>query len=97
MAKFPEGTKIEEREARLLGGILKKAGVNYVKHGIDVEELIEGKGNSTYEDLEVVLEEDPSTQMLATNLQQKLTSSKCYPKYAILLICVPACQRVGAQ
>lgn len=70
------GTKIEEREARLLGGILKKAGVNYVKHGIDIEELIEGKSHSTYEDVEVVLKEDPLTQMLATNLQGELTSSK---------------------
>ena len=67
---------MRKEESMLLGQILRKADINLTAYGIDVEELVEGKRDISYEEIQNVLGKNPATHMLSINLKEELKSSK---------------------
>ena len=58
----------------LLGQFLKKADINLTSYGIDIEQLAEGKSDLSFEEMQYVLRENPTTHCV--NIKEALTSSK---------------------
>ena len=69
---------MNRKESRLLGQILRNADVNLTFYGIDIEQLAEGERDISFEEMQYVLRENPTThvRMLSLNLKEELTSSK---------------------
>ena len=63
-------------ESELLGQIFKKSAISLAVYGIDVEQLAEGNVEVTYEEMEYVLKDNPTTHVLAMNLKEELTTSE---------------------
>ena len=69
-----DGDQLEEAEARLLGEILKASNVEFNNLGVDIQELLDGQSDLTYEEMQFVMKENPKTRILLTNLKQELRS-----------------------
>ena len=76
---------MEKEESQLLGEILKKAEISLETYGIKVEQLTKGEGEVTYEELEYVLRDNPTTYLLAGNLKEELKTSELYADNNYLL------------
>ena len=71
-----DGDQLEEAEARLLGEILKVSEFEFSDSGINIQELLDGKSALTYEEMQFVMKDNPTTRNLSINLKQELQSSK---------------------
>ena len=78
MFYFAAGEKIEKEESKLLGEILKRSNNNYSEYGINTQQLAEGKSDLTYEEVEFVIKDFPSMQILSKRLKTDLKSSESY-------------------
>ena len=67
---------LKREESRLLGQILRRNGVGLDVYRIDVEQLVGGEVEVTYEEMEYVLKDNPITNVLAMNLKEELTTSE---------------------
>ena len=65
-----------EKESVWLGEILKNAGINFRDKGVSNEKLLEGSSDLTYEEVQIVLKENPTTHILSENLKEELQSRK---------------------
>ena len=45
-------------------------------YGIDVQQLVEGEQELTYEEMQYVLKENPTTHVLSVNLKEDLATSE---------------------
>ena len=70
------GERIKEEECKLLGRMLQTIDIDLKSHGIDIQLLLEGRSELSYEELQLILSEIPSTRMLAKNLKQELSTSE---------------------
>lgn len=68
------GTKVSREHASLLGQILHSFSLDDPR--VNIQELIKGNCDLSYEDLEFILSQHPSTISIAQNLQRELKSSK---------------------
>ena len=72
---------MEEKESKLLGKILSASNIDLSDSGVTMEHLLDGNSSLlTYEEMEVVLKENPTTRFLSMNLKQELKSSKLIHK-----------------
>ena len=71
-----DGDQLEEAEARLLGEILKASGIDFSYSGINTQQLLDGESGLTYEEIQFVMKDNPTTQILSMNLKQELQSSE---------------------
>ena len=78
------GERIKEEESKLLGRMLQMIDIDLKSHGIDIQLLLDGHSELSYEELQLILSEIPSTRMLAKNLKQELSTSKCIRIYRLL-------------
>ena len=79
-----DGKRIEEKESRLLGKILSASNIDLRDGGVTIEQLLDGNsGHLTYEEMEVVLKENPITRFLSMNLMQEMQSSKLLSLVAV--------------
>ena len=69
-----DGDQLEEAEARLLGEILKASNVEFNNLGVDIQELLDGQSDLTYEEMQFVMKDNPTTRILSMNLKQELRS-----------------------
>ena len=65
-------------ESKLLGEIIEKMGVNLEVYGIDVEQLAKGEHELTYEEMQYVLKQNPTTHVLSVNLKEDLVTSESF-------------------
>ena len=57
--------------------MLRRYGANYDSYGVDPQELIDGRIKLTYEELQIILDDNPSVQIISTNdLREELASSE---------------------
>ncbi len=61
---------------KYIGRILEKSEINFGKFGIQTEHLLTGNCDVTYEEMEFIMNANPSTQVLSIDLKQEITSSK---------------------
>ena len=73
-----DGDQLEGAEARLLGEILKAANIEFRDSGVNIEHLLNEKSGLTYEEMQFVMKDNPTTQILSMNLKLKLQTSKLY-------------------
>ena len=61
-----------------IGKIIENSGINFGKYGLQTEHLLNGESDVTYEEMELLMNVNPSTQLqvLSINLKQEITSSK---------------------
>ena len=72
-----DGENIEEKESKLLGEILSASNIDLGDSGVTMEHLLDGNSSLlTYEEMAVVLKENPSTRFLSMNLKHELQSSE---------------------
>ncbi len=71
-----EGEVIKRQELQFIGKILEKSAIDFSKYGIEMEHLLSGESDVTYEEMEFVMKLNPSTQVLSINLKREITSSK---------------------
>ncbi len=71
-----EGEAIKTQELQLIGKILEKSAIDFSKYGIEMERLLSGESDVTYEEMEFVMKLNPNTQVLSINLKREITSSK---------------------
>ena len=69
-----DGDQLEEAEARLLGEILKASDVEFNNVGVDIQELLDGQSDLTYEEMQFVMKDNPKTRILSINLKHELQS-----------------------
>ena len=67
---------MNQEESKLLGEILNKSHVDLVVFGIDVDQLAKGECVLTYEEVQYVLKDNPTTHLLSVNLKEELKGSK---------------------
>ena len=58
-----DGDQLEEAEARLLGEILKASDVEFNNVGVDIQELLDGQSGLTYEEMQFVMKDNPTTRI----------------------------------
>ena len=73
-----DGEMMEEEESKLLGEILRKAGISLAVYGIEVEQLAGGTYDCSYEEMQYVLTDNRTTRTLAENLKQELKTSESH-------------------
>ena len=84
-----DGDQLEEAEARLLGEILKASDVEFDNLGVDIQELLDGQSDLTYEEMQFVMKDNPTTRILSMNLKQELQSSELeLSAYVNIMSCV---------
>ena len=94
---------MKRKESMLLGEILRKTGVSLAVYGIDVEQLAEGGVKVSYEEMQYVLKDNPTTHMLAVNLKEELPESKLWiciiykPYYSTIAETVDMVCRIGGR
>ena len=71
-----DGDQLEEAEARLLGEILKASNIEFRETGVNIQQLLDGGSGLTYEEMQFVMEDNPTTRILSMNLKQELQSSE---------------------
>ena len=71
-----DGDQLEEAEARLLGEILKSFNIDFSYGGINTQQLLDGESGLTYEEMQFVMKDNPTTRILSMNLKQELQSSE---------------------
>ena len=71
-----DGDQLQEAEARLLGEILKAANVDFSNVGVDIQELLDGQSGLTYEEMQFIMKENPTTQIFSLNLKQEIQTSE---------------------
>ena len=71
-----DGDQLEEAEARLLGEILKTSDVEFKNLGVNIQDLLDGQSDLTYEEMQFVMKDNPTTRILSMNLKQELQSSE---------------------
>ena len=71
-----DGDQLEGAEARLLGEILKASSVDFSYSGIDTQQLLNGENCLTYGEMQFVMKDNLTTQILSMNLKQELKSSE---------------------
>ena len=71
-----DGDQLEEAEARLLGEMLKAYNIDFSYSGIKTQQLLDGESDLTYEEMQFILKDNKTTQVLAMNLRQELQSSE---------------------
>ena len=71
-----DGDQLEQAEAILLGEILKASNIDFSYSGINTQQLIDGESGLTYEEMQFVMKDNPTTQILSMNLKQELQSSE---------------------
>ena len=71
-----DGDQLEEAEARLLGEILKASSIDFSYSGISAQKLFDGESGLTYEEMQFVMKDNPTTRILSMNLKQELQSSE---------------------
>ena len=76
-----DGEQLEEAEARLLGEILKASNIKFSDSGVSIEHLLDGESGLTYEEMQFVMKDNPTTRFLSMNLKQELQSSELYTGY----------------
>ena len=81
-----DGERINRAELKLLGEILRKSGVSLVVFGIDVEQLAEGMNDLSYEEIQYVLKDNPTTNVLSANLKEELATSKSCNTQSLSLV-----------
>ena len=60
----------------LLGKILKASNIDFSDSGVNVQQLLDGKRGLTYEEMQFVMKDNPTTRILSMDLKQELQSSK---------------------
>ena len=71
-----DGDQLEEAEARLLGEILKAFIIEFRETGVNIQQLLDGESGLTYEEMQFVMKDNPTTRILSMNLKQELQSSE---------------------
>ena len=71
-----DGDLLEEMEARLLGEILKASNIEFREAGVNIQQLLDGESGLTYEEMQFVMKDNPTTRNLSMNLKQELQSSE---------------------
>ena len=71
-----DGDQLEEAEARLLGEILKASNIEFRETGVSIQQLLDGGSGLTYEEMQFVMKDNPTTRILSMNLKQELQSSE---------------------
>ena len=71
-----DGDQLEVAEARLLGEILKASNIDFSYSGINTQQLLDGGSGLTYEEMQFVMKDNPTTRILSMNLKQELQSSE---------------------
>ena len=71
-----DGDQLEEAEARLLGEILEASNISFSSSGINTKQLLDGESGLTYEEMQFVMKDNPTTRILSMNLKQELQSSE---------------------
>ena len=71
-----DGDQLEEAEARLLGEILKASNIEFRGTGVNIQQLFDGESGLTYEEMQFVMKDNPTTRILSMNLKQELQSSE---------------------
>ena len=71
-----DGDQLEEAEAKLLGEILKASNIDFSYSGISTQQLLDGESGLTYEEMQFVMKDNPTTRILSMNLKQQLQSSE---------------------
>ena len=79
-----DGDQLEEAEGRLLGEILKASNIEFKDTGVDAQQLLNGGGGLSYEEIQFVMKDNPTTRILSNNLKLKLQTSKMYGCYSII-------------
>ena len=70
------GDQMEKAEARLLGEILKASKVEFKNIHIYIQKLLDGQSSLTYEEMQFVMKDNPTTKILSMNLKHELQSSE---------------------
>ena len=70
------GDLLEEAEARLLGEILKASSIEFRETGVSIQQLLDGESGLTYEEMQFVMKDHPTTRILSMNLKRELQSSE---------------------
>ena len=71
-----DGDQLEEEELKLLGEILKASNVEFNNLGVDIQELLDGQSDLTYQEMQFVMKDNQIPQVLSMNLKQELQSSE---------------------
>ena len=71
-----DGDQLEKAEARLLGEILKASNIEFRETGVSIQQLLDGGSGLTYEEMQFVMKDNPTTRILSMNLKQELQSSE---------------------
>ena len=71
-----DGDQLEKAEARLLGEILKASNIEFRETGVSIQQLLDGESGLTYEEMQFVMKDNPTTRILSMNLKQELQSSE---------------------
>ena len=71
-----DGDQLEEAEAKLLGEILKASNIAFSDTGVNIQQLLNGESALTYEEMQFVMKDNPTTRILSMNLKQELRTSK---------------------
>ena len=66
---------MKKEESKLLGEILRKSDVTLLAYGIDVDTLTKGESNLTYDEMQYVLKDNPSSHILSVDLKRELSTS----------------------
>ena len=82
--------------------MLEKSAIDFSQYGVEAGHLLNGESDVTYEEMEFVMNLNPSTQMLSINLKQEITSSKhknknrslFYPMISVPIFCREICLQV---
>ena len=74
--KFLDGKVMKKEECMLIGEILRKANVDLAIYGVELKQLTEGNNSFTYEEMQYVLQYNPTTHRFAVNLKEELSTSK---------------------
>ena len=76
------GEYLNKEESKLLGEILTISNIDFRDSGINVQQLVDGSSDLTYEEIQFVMK---ATRVLSTNLKRTLQSSKlCFPTITAL-------------
>ena len=60
----------------MLGEILKASNIEFRETGINIEHLLNGESGLTYEEMQFVMKDNPTTRVLSINLKQELQTSE---------------------
>ena len=60
----------------MLGEILKSSNIDFSYSGINIQKLLDGESDLTYEEMQFVMNDNPTTRILSMNLKQELKSSE---------------------